>query len=192
VSYEDKEVLALKEYSLQSGLNVIKANLNTKKCVNVYNIITTSNNAIITTFYSFRDTIEINVIASSPVTVDIYAYGTVINETYSTYVDSGYTSGDILDIKNDIMAGASNIEAYTDKYGELIRLSNGQLNADGWFNPSLILGNIVTANAPSLYISNTKYKIIGIDITFGTSYRSKLSLIRTVEAEVEEETEEEN
>lgn len=192
VSYEDKEVLALKDYSLQSGLNVIKANLNTKKCINVFDIMITNNGASVTTFYSFRDSIEISVIASSAITVDIYVYGTVINETYSTYVDRGYTSGDILDIKNDIMAGASNIEAYTDKYGELIRLSNGQLNTDGWFNPSLVLGNIVTANAPSLYISDTKYKITCIDITFGTSYRSKLSLIRTVEAEVEKETEEEN
>lgn len=181
VSYSDQEVLSLTEYSLVAGTNTVSAKLNTNKCINVHHIEIEcdAGTAKCISFYSFRDTIEMNIINDLDTEANIKVYGTVINESYDTYTNKDYKQGTLLEIENNIMSGKSNIETFTEYFASFIAMENAQIQVEGYINPQVALGNMINAAGTKLEI-NSAYKIIGLDFKLGASYRCTASLIRTI------------
>lgn len=181
VSYSDQEVLSLTEYSLETGKNTVTANLNTDKCINVHHIEIECDmgTAKCISFYSFRDTIEMQVISDLNSVVNIKVYGTVIKESYDNYTNSDYTSGTLLEIENYIMSEKSGIRTFTEYFAKLINLNNAQIQIEGYINPQVALDNMIKVTGTKLEINNT-YKVIGLEFKLGSSYRCTASLIRTV------------
>jgi hypothetical protein len=181
VSYSDQEVLSLTEYSLVEGTNIVTARLNTSKCVNVHHIEIEcdTGTAKCLSFYSFRDTIEMNIISDYDSVVNIKVYGTVINESYDTYTNKDYEKGTLLEIDNHIMSGKSNIETFTEYFNSLIAMDNAQIQVEGYINPQVALGDMINTTGTKLEIDNA-YKVIGLDFKLGSSYRCTASLVRTV------------
>lgn len=181
VSYSDQEVLSLSECSLVAGTNTVSAKLNTNKCINVHHIEIEcdAGTAKCISFYSFRDTIEMNIINDLDTEANIKVYGTVINESYDTYTNKDYEQGTLLEIENNIMSGKSNIETFTEYFASLIAMENAQIQVEGYINPQVALGNMINAAGTKLEI-NSAYKVIGLDFKLGSSYRCTASLIMTV------------
>ena len=181
VSYSDQEVLNLNDYSLVKDINTITANLNTDKCIDVHSIEIECDNgtAKCISFYSFRDTIEMQVVSDYDAVASIKVYGKVIQESYDTYINKDYTSGALLEIENNIMCGKSNIEKFTDNFANMIAMENAQVQAEGYINPQLSLGAMVNMQGSKLEIAS-KYKVAGLEFKFGSGYRCVVTLIKTI------------
>ena len=181
VSYSDQEVLSLSECSLVAGTNTVTAKLNTNKCINVHHIEIECDNgtAKCISFYSFRDTIEMQVVSDYAAVANIKVYGTVINESYDTYTNKDYKQGTLLEVENNIMSEKSNIETFTEYFASLIAMENAQIQVEGYINPQVALGNMINAAGTKLEI-NSAYKVIELEFKLGSSYRCIATLIKTM------------
>ena len=184
IAYEDKKLLELKDYQLYSNdkNEIIDATLNSSNVFNIHHveIECKSGNAVCTSFINYKNNIDIREIkATNKTKADISVYGTVINETTSKitrYKDNNNKST-VISIKNKIL-NKKHIKTYVNDLINLMKLKDSRLYAQGYISPYINLGDMVYIVGTRLDI-NDKYKVVGIELTLGTDYRCKLTLLKT-------------
>lgn len=181
-SYEDKELLNISEYELIIGNNIIEnLILNSNKIYNISDIeiICESGYAYCTSIFSYKNTLDLTIIASTSTICSIKVYGTVINEATNNlvkYKDNNYKSSTI-NIVNNILRKEI-IPTFVDGVVHIASLKNSKVYATGWINPEVKLGDIVKLQGSNMGVDNL-YKVIGLEFTLGLNYRVKASLLRT-------------
>lgn len=187
VSYLDEEVLQMSRLTLQKGRNTITASLKSDKVINIYHIEielvdNPTHKAICTSFFNYRDKIEMNIQSSIDTTnANIIVYGTTIEENKNSIIKykSANDESSVLEIDNNILRKEC-IGSYVDGMIQLLSMKNGQLIIEGYINPAIRLDNIISMYGKSLNIDGY-YKVIGLQYTLGTSYRCKATLIKTID-----------
>lgn len=183
VSYEDKELATINDYDLAAGSNHLSnVKLNTDKIlsINTIEIICENGFAFNKSFSNYKDSIDIDIYSTVATKANIKIWGTVINEiktSTSRYIDNDNKS-DVVELNNNILR-ASLIGVYVDGLVNLISYSNSNIYVEGFLNPQLKIGDMVTVVGSKLGINNN-YKIISLEFTLGSNYRCKATLLRTV------------
>lgn len=181
-SYEDKQLLSVDNYDLIIGNNQIdNLVLNSNKIYNISDIEIICNDgyAYCTSFFSYKNTIDLNIIASKSTKASIKIYGTVINEVNNNivkYKNNNYKSTTI-NIVNNILRKEL-INTFIDGVVHIASLKNSKVFASGWINPEVKLGDVVRLQGSNMGVDNL-YKVIGLEFTLGINYRVKASLLRT-------------
>lgn len=183
VSYEDKELASISNYNLSAGTNHLSGvKLNTDKIlsINTIEIICADGYAFNKQFTNYKDSIDIDIYSTEATTADIKIWGTVINEikTSQTRYISNDDKSNIIELNNNILR-ASLIGDYLGGLVNLISYNNSNIYVEGFINPQLKIGDMVTVVGSKLGINNN-YKVIGLEFTLGTNYRCKATLLRTV------------
>jgi hypothetical protein len=186
VSYNDKELASIKDYSLNSGVNQINnANLNSDKILSVNTIetINQTGTSKCVSFFNYKNSIDLKILSTASSVADIKIWGTVINEITNlvTMYKSNSDKNNIIQIDNRILRKEL-IQTYATGLLNLISLDNANIYVEGFINPQVKIGDMVSVVGYKLGI-DADYKVIGVELTLGTSYRCRLQLLRTFEVE---------
>lgn len=186
VSYNDKELASIKDYSLNSGVNQINnANLNSDKILSVNTIetINQTGTSKCVSFFNYKNSIDLKILSTASSVADIKIWGTVINEITNivTMYKSNSDKNNIIQIDNRILRKEL-IQTYATGLLNLISLDNANIYVEGFINPQVKIGDMVSVVGSKLGI-DADYKVIGVELTLGTSYRCRLQLLRTFEVE---------
>lgn len=193
VKKNDTQVLSLQDYELtenDSGDIVIETTLNTDKCTNVHYIeikSDTNDKIYCRWFKHYKDNITMYIEGNVGDIISLDAYGTVVTENYAykeVVNDNTDNTVSLLEVENLVLY-KNNIKKYTSNFAKLIGLKNGQVSCSGYINPQVKLGDMVKLTGSKLDIEDNKYKVIGLDFTFGTSYRCSATLIKTLMSEAD-------
>lgn len=87
--------------------------------------------------------------------------------------------GTCLSVTNNII-GASNIDSFANKLLSLIGTKNTTVQASGWFNGRMKLGDIVYLDAEKTINTKGYYKVIGLEWLIETTLQCTAKLIRLV------------
>ena len=159
------------------GINDIEVVNNNKELNNVVNIDITdlkyNNNNIILEFGvdKLQD-------------IDITVYGQVLNNNYNSIkrnIHSG-SANNVYELENKILS-KTNINEYADNVKQFIELGNNIIQVEGYINPGLRLGDVVSILGTKLNIDGL-YMIISSDYKLVTNYRNTIQLIRVNDAEL--------
>jgi len=189
VSYEDKELANIEGYPLTAGVNELDSiKLNSSKISNIstIEIINDSGTSKCVSFFNYKDSIDFKIISTANTNANIKIWGTVIKEIENTktlYKDNNHKS-DVVSINNNILRKEL-IDMYTTGLLGLISISNSSIYMEGFINPQVKIGDLVTVSGTKLGI-NGNYKVIGVELKLGTNYRCKLNLLKTFEEEEQE------
>ena len=185
VSYEDKELASINNYPVTTGDNVVEnLHLNSDKVINIstVQIIPTSASnyeAYTKDIYNYKDSVDLTIHSSTSTDVNIKIWGTVINEITNTLVEynNNNNKNNLISIDNRILRKEL-INTYKDGLLDLISYRNSNIYVEGFLNPQLKIGDIVSVRGSKLGIYDY-YKIIGLDFKLGTSYRCRATLLKT-------------
>lgn len=186
VTYETKELFSTTDYQLVVGNNKINnIQLNSDKVFNIHmiRIECEEGQAFCKSFNIYKKNIDLVIESTNKTKASIQIWGTILNETKDTltvYVDDN-KKGDIVKIDNNILRKEL-INAYANGLVTVLKMKNNRIYTLGWINPRVKLGDLVYMLGSRLGV-NDYYKVIGLELTLGTSYRCKASLIRTMEVD---------
>lgn len=184
INYTDKQILYLNDYELEKGTNKIEdIQLNDDKVLNIHHIEISCEDgtAICTSFETYKSSMDMTIKSQRGTRANIVVYGTVANnktKKITRYKDDN-TKGDLISIENKILI-KEEIGTYTSGLVSLMKMRNNRLYAEGYINPQVKLGDIITMQGERLGV-NDYYKVVGLEFTLGTNYRCKATLLRTME-----------
>ena len=111
----------------------------------------------------------------------IKVYGKVINETYGEiekYIDDS-NKNTMLEIENRVLTKKL-INSYVTGLVGLMSIKNNRIQANGYINPRVELGNTLKFTGSRFNISDY-YKVIGMEFTLGRAYRCNINLLKTID-----------
>lgn len=188
VSYEDRELATLENFSLNLGVNNIEnISLNSDKVlsINTVEITCALGDAYVVSLFNYKNTADLKIWSSQYTTATIKIFGTVINENTNliTLYKNNNNKNNLIELKNNILRKEL-INAYAGGLLSLISIRDNCIYVEGFINPQLKIGDMVNITGTKLGISGA-YKIIGMDFTLGTNYRCVVTLIKTFNNEDE-------
>lgn len=133
--------------------------------------------------YWYKDSVSFYIISDTATKATITVYGDVIEENINTiekYKDDN-DKNYIVEIDNKLLRSEL-IPTYVDGLINIMSMKNSQIYAEGFINPRMELGDYVEVIGSSMNLQGI-YKVISIDMTLGTNYRSKVGLIKIIETE---------
>lgn len=129
----------------------------------------------------YKDTVDLIINSDDSLTTDIKVQGTYIIEDYNT-VEKYYNDNkkdSIIELENRILRKEL-IQTYTDGLINIMSMKNNKVQATGFINPKLRLGDTVQFIGQRLNI-NDYYKVIGIKTSLsGGNYRATVSLMKFI------------
>lgn len=186
IAYEDKELFSVLDYQLYVGENIISnLSLNSDKVFNIHmiKIDCEDGQAFCKSFSLYKKSIDLVIDSKNKTKASIKIFGTVLNETkniMTVYMDDN-KKGDIAKINNNVLRKEL-IHTFANGLISILNMKNNRIYAQGWINPRIRLGDMVCMVGTRLGVNNY-YKVVGLEFTFGSSYRCKASLIRTIKVE---------
>ena len=184
VLYEDKQLLQLQNIQLLKGDNaILNQTLNSSSVYKINLIEIECEDGSYAFCYSqdyYKNIINMYIDSENKTLATITVYGTVINESCNVierYIDDD-NKNDVVEISNKVLY-KGNINTYVDGTLNLISMKRGLVQAKGWINPRVRLGNTVYMEGSRLGIKDY-YKVIGLKFTFGSSYRCIALLMRVI------------
>lgn len=184
IGYENKEILSMEEVELIVGSNTFNdIALNTSNVVNINTIevVCEKGYAYCVAFNNSKGSIDFELISEESTTATVKVWGQCIVENKDTierYIDNNNKSS-VINLSNKLLKSEL-IDTYIGGVVQFMSYANNRIYIEGYINPSVKLGDIVSVIGSKLGI-DSYYKVIGIEINFGLSYRCKLTLIKTFE-----------
>ena len=184
ISYEDKELLSLNEIQLYKGNNTLNnQRLNSDKVADIHTIEITcdTGKAVCVSFDNYKNSMNMVIKAFNTCKATIKVYGKVINETYGEiekYIDDS-NKNTMLEIENRVLTKKL-INSYVTGLVGLMSMKNNRIQANGYINPRVELGNTLKFTGSRFNISDY-YKVIGMQFTLGRAYRCNINLLKTID-----------
>lgn len=183
ISYEDKELLSLTDIQLYKGTNTLSnQHLNSDKVADIHTIeiVCDSGKATCVSFDSYKNSMNMIIRATQTCKATIKVYGRVLNETYGAiekYIDNS-NKNTMLEIENRVLIKEL-INSYANGLVSLMSMKNNKVQANGYINPLIRLGNTIRFTGKQFNIDDY-YKVIGMEFTLGRTYRCNITLLKTI------------
>lgn len=124
--------------------------------------------------------LTVNNTSGEEVNANIEVFGQTLNESQqstSKYITG--KQGTALQIENNIISKSA-INNFLNKMLKLIGLKNTVLQASGWFNPRIKLGDIVYVDAEKTINTTGYYKIIGLEWQIATTIQCIAKMVKLI------------
>lgn len=183
ISYEDKQLLNISDIQLYKGNNTLEdQRLNSDKVADIHTIeiVCDTGKAFCISFDNYKNSMNMIIRATNTCKATIKVYGKVINETYGTlekYIDTN-NKNTMLEIENRVLIKEL-INTYSTGLINLMSMKNNKIQANGYINPGVELGNTIRFTGKRFNIDDF-YKVVGMDFTLGRTYRCNITLLKTI------------
>lgn len=185
VQYEDRLLLEIQNKKLYRGSNKLdNVKLNNSLINNIYSVEITCNDgsAYCTYLDNYKDIANLEIESDYNTEATIRIYGNVINETYGAitkYINDN-NKENVTSITNRILIKEL-ARTYVDGMVGLMSIKNNRVEATGYINPLVKLGDTIQFTGTKMNIDGY-YKVVGMDFTLGAGYRCKVDLLKTFES----------
>lgn len=126
----------------------------------------------------YKGGIEVTFTTNIVIPLDIEVFGRINKYNYKTdtvYIDNSIKNS-LIDLKNYVL-NTSGIREYELKLKDIMTLQNNLIQVEGYINPNIKPGDIVSVIGTSLSI-NGYYKVVQTDYKLVTNYRCKMVLLK--------------
>lgn len=169
---------SLDAQTLVAGDNAFSIPLSNTYKIAYIKVTTADGGKVETVAFSYsKDTCDLILSSESATTCKIEIYGQTLKENkMGLTVQRQSSSNETLEVTNTLLPEAS-IQSFATNLLNLVEKRGKELKLEGFFNPELKLGDIVTVDCESSINTQGTYKIVGLNWKIGNTLKCTCKLL---------------